>query len=207
MQATNVKILKLVQRLSGHVDSWNLEKGFGFVTDGKNRYFLHANDLPRDLGCRELAPGTEVTFELMTDKKKPDKKQAFKIEVKKMQPRIAGYVEDWNHDKGFGFVNDGENKYFLHANELQTSLGCRELAAGTEVTFELVPDEKKPDKKQACKVAIMGMHPPMGGPMGGWNQDGPPPGSYPDYPPRGNYPDHPPRGGYPDYPPRGGYPD
>lgn len=75
-------------RYKGFIARFNSMKGYGFIEtlDPQAAYFVHASELPDSLQG-SIEPGTKVSFSLKPDKKKPDKKEACKVEIFGKPPR------------------------------------------------------------------------------------------------------------------------
>lgn len=65
--------------------------------------------------------------------------------------RLRGRVVSYNKERGFGFVQVGDERYFLHATQLPGNVD-REGLAGREVTF--LPGETAKGQ-QAYKVKMV----------------------------------------------------
>lgn len=73
----------------------------------------------------------------------------------------SGKITSFNRQKGYGFVEetgDGENKktHFVHFSALQVEGGFKAVEVGTEVEFEVAPDERNPDRTRAVNVTAPG---------------------------------------------------
>jgi cold shock CspA family protein len=64
-------------------------------------------------------------------------------------PERTGTVSFFNHDKGYGFIKDGDNgeSMFVHINNV-----LEEISEGNKVTFEVQPGLKGPE---ATKVKVV----------------------------------------------------
>ena len=61
-----------------------------------------------------------------------------------MAERQTGTVKWFNDAKGFGFIEvEGGNDVFVHHTAIQSE-GCRSLAEGQQVEFEVVQGQKGP---------------------------------------------------------------
>eukprot|EP01065_Artemidia_motanka_P028990 TRINITY_DN3485_c0_g1_i2.p2 TRINITY_DN3485_c0_g1~~TRINITY_DN3485_c0_g1_i2.p2 ORF type:complete len:286 (+),score=56.13 TRINITY_DN3485_c0_g1_i2:93-860(+) len=96
----------------------------------------------------------------------------------------AGIVKVWNEEKGFGFISAAEAAHDIFCHRLAFG-GTGRLIEGETVYFDVVPDDKKPDKLGAKNVTGPGVdyhgqpkgHRQMAGmpgmPMGGYQMQSP----------------------------------
>jgi cold shock protein len=68
---------------------------------------------------------------------------------------ITGTVITWNDDRGFGFIrpDDGAGDFFAHAKFCVSGL---RPAPGLRVCFQVVADERAPDRGRADCIQPLG---------------------------------------------------
>ncbi len=64
-----------------------------------------------------------------------------------------GRVRWFSEERGYGFIEDGEEEFFVHYTEV-VGEGLRALEEGIEVEFEIV--EGRRGRKQAARVEVVG---------------------------------------------------
>jgi CspA family cold shock protein len=64
-----------------------------------------------------------------------------------------GRVRWFSEERGYGFIEDGEEDFFVHYTEI-VGEGFRTLEEGSEVEFEIV--EGRRSRKQASRVEVVG---------------------------------------------------
>ncbi len=64
-----------------------------------------------------------------------------------------GRVRWFSEERGYGFIEDGEEDIFVHYTEV-VGEGLRTLEEGSEVEFEIV--EGRRGRKQAARVEVVG---------------------------------------------------
>ena len=64
-----------------------------------------------------------------------------------------GRVKWFSEERGLGFIEDGEEDFFVHYTEV-VGEGLRTLEEGSEVEFEIV--EGRHGRKQAARVEVVG---------------------------------------------------
>ena len=66
---------------------------------------------------------------------------------------MEGTVKWFNNLKGYGFVNDGSEDYFVHYSSIVGKTKYKTLTENEKVTFDV--EEKEHNKKQAINVKKM----------------------------------------------------
>ena len=64
-----------------------------------------------------------------------------------------GRVRWFSEERGYGFIEDGEEDFFVHYTEV-VGEGLRTLEEGSEVEFEIA--EGRRSRKQASRVEVVG---------------------------------------------------
>ncbi len=64
-----------------------------------------------------------------------------------------GRVRWFSEERGYGFIEEGEEDFFVHYAEV-VGEGLRTLEEGSEVEFEIV--EGRRGRKQAARVEVVG---------------------------------------------------
>jgi cold shock protein len=72
---------------------------------------------------------------------------------------IYGKVHFWNEEKLWGFIRrqdfkPGDKDDFVHISAVQKA-GIRALEAGDAVSYELVPDKRRPDRMVAGNLKLI----------------------------------------------------
>ena len=66
---------------------------------------------------------------------------------------MEGTVKWFNNLKGYGFITDGTEDYFVHYSAIVDKTKFKTLAENEKVTFDV--EEKEHNKKQAINVKKM----------------------------------------------------
>jgi CspA family cold shock protein len=66
--------------------------------------------------------------------------------------RNTGQVKWFNESKGFGFITDGKQDYFVHFRSIKAE-GFKNLLEGQKVSFEVT---KTPRGDSATEVEVLG---------------------------------------------------
>eukprot|EP00931_Biecheleriopsis_adriatica_P056157 TRINITY_DN3327_c0_g1_i1.p2 TRINITY_DN3327_c0_g1~~TRINITY_DN3327_c0_g1_i1.p2 ORF type:complete len:172 (-),score=56.10 TRINITY_DN3327_c0_g1_i1:100-615(-) len=149
---------------SGTCKSFNLSKGFGFITaaDGKEHFFHKS-----DLAGKPPNPGDVLTFTVVPSDKKPDQTCAKSIMGGTMGGNLQGTCKWYDQTKGFGFIDYSGGSYFMHVSNIKGGTPQE----GDSLYFDLVPGEKDPSK-QECKNVIGGTGYPLDQAGKGWGKMG-----------------------------------
>eukprot|EP00931_Biecheleriopsis_adriatica_P121014 TRINITY_DN960_c0_g1_i5.p1 TRINITY_DN960_c0_g1~~TRINITY_DN960_c0_g1_i5.p1 ORF type:complete len:174 (-),score=52.14 TRINITY_DN960_c0_g1_i5:212-733(-) len=162
----------------GTCKSYNPAKGFGFIQCNGQDIFFHKNDI----SGKPPKEGDVLTFDHQASTKKPGQMEAKNVTGGTLGGSTQGTVKWYNEGKGYGFIEIGDQSYFMHYSDI-TGGTPKE---GDSVWFDPVPSEKDPSKMAAKNVVggtgwaigskgggkgMMGMlWPPMMGPYGGWGK-------------------------------------
>jgi CspA family cold shock protein len=154
--------------MAATVKWYNSEKGFGFVelADGSGDAFLHASTLQAS-GIQAVSPGVRMQVRIGQGQKGRRVDQVVSVDestagsaapqrggfgakpARLREPRrsadlrsaveIAGTVQRYNPDKGFGFISpqDGSKDVFVHATALKRA-GLSTLQEGQLVRMQVV---------------------------------------------------------------------
>jgi cold shock CspA family protein len=68
---------------------------------------------------------------------------------------MQGTVKWYSRERRFGFVTDGNQDFFVHANTLSQT-GIAVLTDGAAVKFNVVPSQHRPGKFEATEVRLIG---------------------------------------------------
>eukprot|EP00931_Biecheleriopsis_adriatica_P070434 TRINITY_DN441_c0_g1_i1.p1 TRINITY_DN441_c0_g1~~TRINITY_DN441_c0_g1_i1.p1 ORF type:complete len:190 (+),score=47.27 TRINITY_DN441_c0_g1_i1:52-570(+) len=149
---------------SGTCKSFNLSKGFGFITaaDGKEHFF-HKNDITG----KPPKAGDVLTFMIMPSDKKPDQTCAKNVAGGTMGGNLEGKCKWYDANKGYGFIDYGTESHFMHVSHIQGGTPQE----GDSLFFDLAPSEKDPTK-QECRNVIGGTGFPIEDGGKGWGKMG-----------------------------------
>ena len=69
---------------------------------------------------------------------------------------LQGTVKWFNAEKGYGFIagDEGGDDVFVHFSAIQAE-GYRKLTEGQNVSYEVEPDPKNPEKLRAINVSAL----------------------------------------------------
>jgi cold shock CspA family protein len=140
---------------TGIVKLWKQAEGYGFIADddGGPDVFVHQSAIDID-GYRYLAAGEPVEYEAVPDGVDDEDLPRLKaIRVAEAAGRLRGTVSEFDHQKGYGFIDgdDGE-RYFLHYKRI-LGVGTKTAKGDDRVSF--FPEEGEPGRD---RVAVMVKH-------------------------------------------------
>lgn len=120
----------------GIVKLWKQVEGYGFIAaeDGPD-VFVHQSVVEME-GYRYLAPGEPVEYEAVADGMNEDGTPRLKaVRVTEAPGRLHGTVTEFDHQKGWGFVEaDGGERLFLHYKGI-LGFGTKTAKPGDRVSF------------------------------------------------------------------------
>eukprot|EP00440_Ansanella_granifera_P000947 gb/GFBE01001023.1/.p1 GENE.gb/GFBE01001023.1/~~gb/GFBE01001023.1/.p1 ORF type:complete len:171 (+),score=62.80 gb/GFBE01001023.1/:1-513(+) len=129
---------------SGTCKSYNPAKGFGFVTSGDKDLFFHKTDITG----KPPKEGDVLSFTVHDSTKKPGSQEAKNVTGGTSGGNTQGTVKWYNEAKGYGFVNVGEESYFMHYSDITGGTPME----GDSLWFDIADSEKDPSKKCAKNV-------------------------------------------------------
>jgi cold shock CspA family protein len=163
---------------TGTVKSFNVTKGFGFITmaDGSD-IFVHAKSCT-DGGVPKVGDILSFTME---PSEKSGKMQATNVTGGTGIPgpggkgiqgtgSMQGTCKSFNAEKGFGFITGADGSdVFVHRSGMVDGSTPQ---AGDTITFDVEPSKQKPDQMQAVNATGgTGYDTGKGGKGGGWGMD------------------------------------
>ena len=132
--------------MQGILEKMNADRGYGFVREGKDSYFLHARAVEEtsDVPFGNACIGNLVDFTPNHDDPKGAQATHAMITERPEGDRRRGTIRTWN-TRGFAFVKaeDG-HEHFCHATVCDFNPAN---AVGQAVTFELI---ESTNGKTAC---------------------------------------------------------
>eukprot|EP01060_Flectonema_neradi_P010440 TRINITY_DN17521_c0_g1_i1.p1 TRINITY_DN17521_c0_g1~~TRINITY_DN17521_c0_g1_i1.p1 ORF type:complete len:256 (+),score=46.08 TRINITY_DN17521_c0_g1_i1:50-817(+) len=146
--------------VSGKVKSWDLAKGFGFVSsnDGTDA-FVHTTALNGGV----LVVGEAVKYDTEEVTRKGAKAfKAINITGPGLKPRSktegtkTGTIKTWDATRSYGFIKFGEDDVYVHSS----AFGGGNLKVGSEVTFDTEDVGHRSGRKVATNVrgpAVIGV--------------------------------------------------
>lgn len=139
----------------GVVRFWKQTEGYGFIgpDDGGPDVFVHQSVVEME-GYRYLAPGEAVEYEAVADGENEDGSPRLKaVRVGEVAGRLHGGVTDFDHQRGWGFIeaDDGE-RFFLHYKGI-LGVGTKTAKVGDRVSFFAEEAEPGRDRK-AVQVKV-----------------------------------------------------
>ena len=120
----------------GIVEFFDERKGFGKIqpVDGSESCFAHCSHV-KDTGEQVLVQGEKVEFTVHADSKGPQARDIVRTEI-----RHRGVVKAF--DKGFGFIDSGNEDVFVHFSDIVTG-GYKRLEPGEQVSFAITTKDQR----------------------------------------------------------------
>eukprot|EP00931_Biecheleriopsis_adriatica_P004374 TRINITY_DN106056_c0_g1_i1.p2 TRINITY_DN106056_c0_g1~~TRINITY_DN106056_c0_g1_i1.p2 ORF type:complete len:171 (-),score=47.06 TRINITY_DN106056_c0_g1_i1:180-692(-) len=128
----------------GTCKSYNPVKGFGFIECDGQDVFFHKSDLTG----KPAKEGDLLAFDLQASTKKPGQMEAKNVQGGTMGGNTPGTVKWYNENKGYGFIDVGEQSYFMHHSDITGGTPLE----GDKVWFDPQVSEKDPSKMCAKNV-------------------------------------------------------
>merc|ERR1711977_200691 len=123
-------------RVEGTVREIKEEKRIGFIMHQGQSIFFHRDEVTYP-EYETLTPGTEMTFVIGPDPRKPDKIRAFDLRASREEGVVDGLKTQ------FGFINtDSGERVFFHGSFMAEGCTFGDLEEGMRVKFKMVQSRK-----------------------------------------------------------------
>jgi cold shock CspA family protein len=130
---------------SGTFKSFNVSKGWGFITSEGKDVFFHRCEVKG----RPPKEGDTLTFDMGESPTKPGQMVAVNVQGGTTGGHQEGTVKSFSGNHGYGFIEHGGVNVFVHRSEIQDD---KSLKPGDQVFFDTDVSPKNPEQTVAKNV-------------------------------------------------------